>query len=179
MKALLLIGLLLIWGCSKELEISKNLTAREDINKTMNITEQNSSDIKEEPFNFEKERRYEARGFGIFDFNILNRENCDEKYELFKSKSAELSKDIREESEELEEEIDDLEKAENELENARESGDEHLINRALRDYEEENEDVEETEDELEDLENLKKRYEIISGEIDKICKRLKTGEQDE
>jgi len=174
--AFIVILLVFLAGCSQEIDQIKNITSNETApNKIPSITLRNIKHNEEKQVNIDVEKEYEAKGFGIFDFNILKKENCKEKYNIFKNKAADINQHIRDEQEELEDELKDLEKAEADLGIAQNSGDEDDIEEALEDYQSEKEDAEDVEDGLEDLERLKRRYEIISEEINKICARFLAG----
>lgn len=177
MKAVVLIMVIFLLGCSQQIEEVENVTdSNEFVNDTSIPNESTIVTIEKKIVNIDKEKRQEARGFGLYDFDILNKDNCLDEYNSIKEKTAEISEDINNEKEELEDELRDLRNAEAELEAAQSTGDERIIKRALRDYDTEKDDVEDSEDELEDLEKTKKRFEIIAKETDRICKRLLAGE---
>ena len=121
----------------------------------------------------ERERRLRAKSFGIFNFSVLNEDNCLDYYDAYKVKISELKDDIKTEEPELKREQTDVNKAKQEYQEALESGNENAAKNKKDALDQEEDEFTEQEDKVEDLNELLAKLLIITKEMDKECKRLK------
>ena len=176
LTTLLLISSLLISGCAIDEMILDN-----DTGSTITVVESDApviEEVQEEQETQQKrdyfERLTESKGLGIFDFNELTADNCDNTLFTFRRDFGNIRDDIEELKEDVEDEARDVQEAQKALEEAERLDDEKLINDRDRDLKEQEADLENAEDNLEDMEDLQDKYRIVTKEMDIACLRLKT-----
>ncbi len=183
-KTHLIILTLLLYGCKitglSTLNItnsSENSTINESSPLAQKIENENLSQIKKPDITdstaaLRHDIELKSKGFGIFNYSKLTRENCQENFLSITSNIEDLREELKDTEENLKDEQKDLEEARESLEEARQTGNEDLIKKRIEDFKEQEVDYDNVFDEMEDLKKLFKKYRIIQDTISDECVRL-------
>ncbi len=138
-----------------------------DLNFT-NITSPTTSDFAKE----KEEKKFEALGFGIFNYSLLTSDNCLPYYDDYRQHVLDLNEDIMLAAGEAEEEQEDVDQLEEQISEAEEAGDERALEKLQEKLRDEYDESEAALDVQKELEDTFHKYEIIRDQIKRRCIEL-------
>ena len=118
-------------------------------------------------------REFEAYGFGIFNYSVLNADTCKGHYEQMKEKIHDIKDDVKDADENFINQKEDVDELEKELEIVKQSGNENAVKHLEERIDREKDEMEEAEDFLEEISELHRRHIVIKDHIKEYCLELK------